>query len=165
MRQFVTIGMLMLLSLVASAQHKSADIVGQDSSAIVVDNIQFKAEQFVIDPATRTATVTLALTSLKDKPRELKINVYGTQLVDNARDAYYFSTIALGRVLMRFEDKQNYLHYLLQPQVPAKLTITADAISTTAAAIQVVKIVFEDSAEEGRFLDAYLTDPSSTSED
>jgi len=156
--------MWMLLALAASAQHESADVVGQDSSAIVVDNIQFKAEQFVIDSATRTATVTLALTSLKDKPRELKINVYGTQLVDNARNAYYFSTMALGRVLMRFEDKQNYLHYLLQPQVPAKLTITADAISITAAAIQVVKIVFEDSAEEGRFLDAYLTAPSSTSE-
>jgi len=145
--------------LMGMAQSGQQSNVRPDSAGVVIDNIQFKAERFVIDSATHTATVTLSITSLKDKPREFKMNAYGTQLVDNERNAYYFSTIGLGRVLMRFEDKQNYLHYLLQPEQPAKLTVTADAISAEARAIQVVKIVFEDSTEEGRFLEAYLSEP------
>jgi len=152
--RLVMIGMLMFPVLVTSARQVSHGVIGQDSSVVVVDDIRFEAEQFAIDPATRKATVTLSLTSLKDKPRELKINVYGTQFVDTARNAYYFSTLTMGRVLMRFEDRQNYLHYLLQPQTPAKLTITADEIQ--GEAIQLVKIVFEDSTEEGRFLDVYI---------
>lgn len=149
----------MLSVLVASAQESSDGDAGPDSNVVVVDDIRFEAERFNIDSTTHTATVTLSLTSLKDKPRELKINVYGTQLVDNKRNAYYFSTITLGRVRMRFEDKQNYLHYLLQPKTPAKLTVTASAVSDSAEAIQVMKIVFEDSAEDGRFVEAYLTTP------
>lgn len=127
-----------------------------DSSVVTVDDIRFEVEQFHIDSATNTATVELQLSSLKENPRELKINSYGTQLVDNNREAYYFSTITLGRVLVRFEDKQNYMHYLLQPATPVKLTIIAENIASTADSIQVVKIVFEDSTEEGRFLDVYL---------
>lgn len=128
-----------------------------DSSLVVVDDIRFETTDFHIDSATNTATVKLTLTNLNENPRELKINVYGTQLVDDKRNAYYFSTIELGRVLMRFADNQNYLHYLLQPNTPVQLTITADEITSAVASIQVVKVVFEDSRETGRFLDVYLT--------
>lgn len=160
MKKLGIIVLLVFPVLMGTAQSGRSSGINIDSTGVVVDNMQFKAEQFVIDSATHTATVTLSIVSLKDKPRELKINVYGTQLVDNERNAYYFSTIGLGRVLMRFEDKQNYLHYLLQPNLPAKLTVTADAISAKATAIQVVKIVFEDSTEEGRFSEAYLSAPA-----
>ncbi|SEL45531.1 hypothetical protein SAMN05421740_105290 [Parapedobacter koreensis] len=147
----------MLSSALAVSARLGADIaVVRDSNVLVIDDIRIETERFVVDSATNTATVELSLSSLKENPRELKINVYGTQLVDNERNAYYFSTIALGRVLMRFDDKQNYLNYLLQPNTPAKLIITAEKI-LPGATIQVVKIVLEDSAEEGRFLDAYLS--------
>jgi len=152
---YIIILMLMLPALVARAQ---------DSDAMLTDGIQFVSEAFVVDSASRTATVTLVLTNKQDKPRELKINVYGTQLVDDERNAYYFSTMELGRVLMRFEDRQNYLHYLLQPDVPVRLTITAGSVSAAATAIQVVKVVFEDSTETGRFLDVYLTDTSTATD-
>lgn len=132
----------------------------QDSSGLTMDGIRFEATAYAIDSATNIATVTLTLTSLPERSRELKLNVYGTQLVDDQRNAYYFSTITLGRVLMRFEDRQNYLHYLLQPHTPVKLTITAQGISPEATAISVVKVVFEDSKDEGRFLEAYLTAPT-----
>lgn len=157
MKKLVIIGMLMLSVWGASAQNSVDGAASPDSNVVVLDDIRFEAEQFVIDSTARAATVTLTLTSLKDKPRELNINVYGTQLVDNNQQAYYFSTITLGRVRVRFEDKQNYLHYLLQPDIPAKMTITTRAVSDLAETIQVVKIVFEDSAENGRFLEAYLT--------
>lgn len=131
--------------------------VAIDSSVVTIDDIRFEVERFHIDSSTKMATVELQISSLKENPRELKINSYGTQLVDNNRNAYYFSTIALGRVLIRFEDKQNYMHYLLQPDTPVKLIISADNLASTADSIQVVKIVFEDSGEEGRFLDVYLS--------
>lgn len=142
-----------------SAQSNVSGAV-QDSSVLTMDGIRFETTTSTIDSVTNTATVTLMLTCLSERSRELKVNVYGTQLVDDRRNAYYFSTITMGRVLMRFEDRQNYLHYLLQPRTPVELTITAQSISTEAAAIQVAKIVFEDSKDEGRFLEAYLTVPT-----
>lgn len=153
---------LILVSLpaVLFAQEGEAAPVAQDSSGLTMDGIRFEATSFTIDSATNTATVTLTLTSLSERSRELKVNVYGTQLVDDQRNAYYFSTITMGRVLMRFEDRQNYLHYLLQPNKPVPLTITAQSISPEAAAIQVAKVVFEDRKDEGRFLEAYLTAPT-----
>ena len=152
---------VVMVSMMAavSVHGKCLLVAGQDSSVIIVDDIRMEATRYSIDSATRTATVVLSLTSMKENPRELKINVYGTQLVDNERKAYYFSTITLGRVLMRFEDRQNYLHYLLQHETPVELTITAENISNEATAIEVAKIVFEDSEQEGRFLEAYPTRP------
>lgn len=64
----------------------------------------------------------------------------------------------MGRVNIRFEDKQNYLHYLLQPDTPVELTVLADNIAPEAEAIHLVKLVFEDSTEEGRFLEAFVVD-------
>lgn len=147
------------LPAMLSAQSNVSGAV-QDSSVLTMDGIRFETTTSTIDSVTNTATVTLMLTCLSERSRELKVNVYGTQLVDDRRNAYYFSTITMGRVLMRFEDRQNYLHYLLQPRTPVELTITAESISPEAAAIQVAKIVFEDSEDEGRFLEAYLTVPS-----
>lgn len=148
------------LPTVLSAGQGERVPTAQDSSGLTMDGIRFEVTTFAIDSATNTATVTLTLTCLSERSRELKINVYGTQLVDDQRNAYYFSTITMGRVLMRFEDRRNYLHYLLQPDTPVALTITAQGISPGAATIQVAKIVFEDSKDDGRFLEAYLTAPT-----
>lgn len=127
-----------------------------DSSVYILDGILFETKQVGIDSTTRTATVILTLTSLHDRPRELKINVFGTQLIDPSRNAYYFSTIMLERVLIRFEDRQNYLHYLLHPKKPAQMTIIVENIPQDVDIIELVKIVFEDSTETGRFLEAYV---------
>lgn len=153
----LTFIVILFVTGITFAQNENTVAASQDSSVVMIDGVRFETVQLIIDSTARTATVELSLTSLKERPRELKINVYGIQLVDNERNAYYFSTATLGRVLMRFEDRQNYLHYLLQPDTPAKLTITAENISKDAVGIQLVKVVFEDSEEEGRFLDAYLT--------
>ncbi|MEC3880003.1 hypothetical protein [Parapedobacter sp. 10938] len=150
---------LVSLPMVLSARQDERAPIARDSSALTMDGLRFEVISFAIDSATNTSTATLTITSLAERSRELKVNVYGTQLVDDRRNAYYFSTITMGRVLMRFEDRQNYLHYLLQPNTPVELAITAQGISPEAAAIQVVKIVFEDSEDEGRFLEAYLTAP------
>ncbi len=159
-RLFAVMLVFVSATLAANANPSAGNAAMKDT-AVVIDDIRFAIERLDIDSATGVATVELLLTSLKENPRELKINVYGTQLVDNDRNAYYFSTITLGRVLIRFEDKQNYLHYLLQPDTGAKLTITAEGIASAVDFIQVVKIVFEDSTEEGRFLDAYLGEETS----
>ncbi len=160
MKKAISFLIIALPCLLKASTPQATPGVSPDSSALVIDGIRFEAVAFRIDPETRTATAELTLTSLNDKPRELKVNVYGTQLVDNERNAHYFSTIAMGRVLMRFSDKQNYLHYFLQPDTAVKLTITAEDMPAAATAIQLVKIVFEDGSEEGRFLDAHLVAPN-----
>jgi|SRR5690606_23163234 len=149
---------LMLALCVSSLYSRGQGETTKDSATVVVDGLQFEAHSFGIDSADRTATVELLLTNLRDQPRELTLNVYGTQLIDNERNAYYFSDLRLDRVLMRFTDKQNYLHYLLKPGTPVKLIINAADIASEASAIQLVRVVFEDSAEKGRFLDAYVSE-------
>ena len=146
-------------STVSLAQGGGVVSVG-DSSGITMDGIRFHATDYAIDSATRAATVTITLTSLSERSRELKLNVYGTQLVDDQRNAYYFSTLTMGRVLMRFEDRQNYLHYLLQPHTPVEMIITAQDVAPDASGIQVVKLVFEDRKDKGRFLEVYLAAPA-----
>lgn len=163
-RLWVVMALTFLFVKAAWSQQAVDTLSGQDSSTVIVDDTKFETLRFTIDSTTRTATVELRLTNLKETPRELKINVYGTQLVDNERNAYYFSTITFGRVVMQFGDKQNYLHYLLQPDTPVTMTITADKISAEATAIELVKITFEDSTETGRFLDAYLREASAPKE-
>ncbi|WP_262248831.1 hypothetical protein [Parapedobacter soli] len=158
------IGLFIALALLSVSVAVSAPLKGvpaeQDSSVLIMDDIRFEAIAYTIDSATNTASVTLTLTCLSERSRELKVNVCGTQLVDDQRNAYYFSALTMGRVLMRFEDRQNYLHYLLQPSAPVELTITAQGISPQAKAIHMVKVVFEDRKDEGRFLEAYLLAPA-----
>ncbi|MGK6350704.1 hypothetical protein [Parapedobacter sp. DT-150] len=165
MKRLWVVFALTFLSVKAVWSQQGVDTLsGQDSSTVIVDDTKFDILRFTIDSTSRIATVELTLTNLKETPRELNINVFGTQLVDNERNAYYFSTITLGRVVMQFGDKQNYLHYLLQPDTPVTLTITAEKISAEATAIELVKITFEDSTETGRFLDAYLSAVSAPEE-
>lgn len=149
-----------IVSAAFSRQRNVEPPATKDSTGLTMDGIRFEAATYTIDTVTHTATAKVVLTCLSERSRELKVNVYGTQLVDDKRNAYYFSTLTMGRVLMRFEDRQNYLHYLLQPDTPVELTITAQGISPESTAIQIVKIVFEDSKDEGRFLEAYLTVPA-----
>ncbi len=149
-----------LLALIYVAPIHAKDLRQQTDTVatVLVDDITITATGYHIDKETNTASIKLTLLSEKDVPREFKLNIYGTQVVDNNRQSYFFQTITMGRVNIRFEDKQNYLHYLLQPDTPVELTVLADNIAPEAEAIHLVKLVFEDSTEEGRFLEAFVVD-------
>lgn len=126
------------------------------TESLVVDDITITALGHQINTEAGTVTIKLALRSEKEVPREFKLNVYGTQVVDNNRQAHFFQTITMGRVTVHFDDRQNYLHYLLQPDTQVELTIVADNIPAEAEQISLVKLVFEDSTTEGRFVQAFL---------
>ena len=136
----------------ASASGQQADT----TDTILIDDIRITATDFQLNGETGTATAKLTLLSQLDIPREFKLNVYGTQVFGDDRQAYFFQSITLGRVTVRFEDKQNYLHYLLQPDTPVALTVVASNIRTGTDAIPLVKLVFEDSQEEGRFIEVFV---------
>lgn len=148
--RFLLIVSLMLACATAMAQPAAS------ADTLIVDDIAITAADFQLDRETGTATAKLTLLSQKDIPREFKLNVYGTQVTADNRQSYFFQTITLGRVTVRFEDKQNYLHYLLQPDTPVALTIVASHVAPGAEAIELVKLVFEDSKEEGRFIEAFV---------
>src|SRR3546814_20534003 len=89
------IGLFVALALISAPTvlfaHRNSTLITQDSSGLTMDGIRFEATAFTIDSAKNIATVTLTLTCLSPQSRELKINVYGTQLVDDQRNAYYRS--------------------------------------------------------------------------
>jgi len=134
------------------ARAQQADTTG----ILLIDDITITAKPFVLNREDHTATAKLTLASEKDVPREFKLNVFGTQVFGDDRQAYFFQTATLGRVTVRFEDKQNYLHYLLHPDTPVELTIVADAITADTDSIPLIKLVFEDSKENGRFIEAFV---------
>lgn len=147
---------LFIVSLVVLCAPPAHAQQADTTDTLLIDDIAITATDFQLDREKNTATAKLTLLSQKDIPREFKLNVYGTQLTADNRQSYFFQTITLGRVTVRFEDKQNYLHYLLQPDTPVALTIVASHIAPGTEAIELVKLVFEDSEEEGRFIEAFV---------
>lgn len=122
----------------------------------IVDDIRIDSVVYTINK--NTTEVSLRMTSLKKQPREFKLNTFGTQLIDKNENPYFFSSISMGRVLLRFEDKQNYLHHLLHPDIPVTLSISAQKLLSDTDAIKTLKLVFEHGEEKGLFVEVLLHD-------
>lgn len=147
---------LLMVSLIVLCLPMARAQQADTTDILFIDDITITAKPFVLNRETNTATAKLTLLSEKAVPREFKLNVFGTQVFGDDRQAYFFQTASLGRVMVRFEDKQNYLHYLLQPDTPVELTIVAGVIKAGTESVPLVKLVFEDSQEEGRFIEAFV---------
>lgn len=117
---------------------------------LVVDDIQIDVKSVHVDAQRDTLSVALFLISYQKDLREFKLNTFATQLLDSEGNKHLFSTIKMGRVEIRHTDRQNYLHYLLEEDVPVLLTIQVANWEEKKASR--VLLVFEDSKEEGRFL-------------
>lgn len=124
-----------------------------DSSAVIVDDIQIDVRGVDLNTKGDTATVKLYLISYQRDPREFKLNTFATQVFDAKGQSYLYDSIKMGRVLMLLTDKKNYLNYLLEEEVPIPLQIKISNWGTTSGIPQRIKLVFEDSQEEGKFLE------------
>ncbi|WP_437919288.1 hypothetical protein [Sphingobacterium sp. LRF_L2] len=123
----------------------------EDPTRNVLDDVQIDLKHVKLDPEHDTLTVELFLISYQRQPREFKLNTYATQVTDDAGERHFFTSIEMGRVLLRLADKQNYLHYLLEDDVPVSLTIKV-ADWKSKAVPRKIALVFEDSTEEGKFI-------------
>lgn len=116
----------------------------------IKDDIQVDVKSVETIANGDTLSIELFLISYQMDPREFKLNTFATQIVDSEGNKHLFSTMKMGRVLVRLTDRQNYLHYLLEEDVPVPLTIQVGDWKGKKASK--VWLVFEDSKEEGKFI-------------
>ena len=116
----------------------------------LIDDIQVDVKSVFHDPKTDSLTVDLFVISYRRNPREFKLNTYASQVFDAAGDSSFYSLIKMGRVQVRLEERQNYLHYLLEEELPVPLTFKIANWGKRKPAKLV--LVFEDSQEEGHFI-------------
>ncbi len=134
-----------LLSGCLAAQEQNEDTLKN-----IKDNIQIDVKSVSTKEHSDTLSIELFLISYQMDPREFKLNTYATQVVDSTGNSHLFTTIQMGRVQVRLTDQQNYLHYLLEEDVPVPLTIEVGNWKGKKASK--VRVVFEDSTEEGKFI-------------
>ncbi|MBB1644590.1 MULTISPECIES: hypothetical protein [unclassified Sphingobacterium] len=146
--RYVVVLMLFLGGGLVKAQ--SAD------SLLVVDDIQFDVKEFHFDEGKNELVINLFATSYSTDPREYKMNTFSTQVLDQKKQPHFFSTIQMGNVLVKFEDKQNYLHYLLEEDKPVDIQVIVKDWKKTDKPVM-IKLVFESSTEEGEFLEVPIS--------
>ena len=144
-RSLLSLTFCILLSgcLVAQEQNEHTLINIKDNIQVDVKNVSTKSH-------SDTLSVELFLISYQMDPREFKLNTYATQVIDSAGNNHLFANIQMGRVQVRLTDRQNYIHYLLEEDVPIPLTIEVGNWKGKKASK--VLLVFEDSTEEGKFI-------------
>jgi len=138
--------LLFLCFVGGSIKAQSAD------SLLVVDDIQFDVKEYHVDKTTNELVINLFAISYSKDPREFKMNTFSTQILDQKKQPHFFSSIQMGNVQIRFEDKQNYLHYLLEEDKPVDIQVIVKDWKKTDKPAS-IKLVFESSEEEGKFLD------------
>ena len=146
--RYVVVLMLFLVGGFVKAQ--SAD------SLLVVDDIQFDVKEFHVDEPKHELVINLFAISYSKNPREYKMNTFSTQVLDQKKQPHFFSTIRMGNVLVKFEDKQNYLPYLLEEDKPVDIQVVVKDWKKTDKPVM-VKLVFESSTEEGEFLEVPIS--------
>jgi len=147
---FRYIVVLMLLLGGGFVKAQSAD------SLLVVDDIQFDIKEFHVDESKHELVINLFAISYSKNPREYKMNTFSTQVLDQKKQSHFFSTIQMGNVLVKFEDKQNYLHYLLEEDKPVDIQVVVKDWKKTDKPVM-IKLVFESSTEEGEFLEVPIS--------
>lgn len=144
---FRCVATLLFLCFVGSSiKAQSAD------SLLVVDDIQFDVKEYHVDKTTNELIINLFAISYSKDPREFKMNTFSTQILDQKKQPHFFSSIQMGNVQIRFEDKQNYLHYLLEEDKPVDIQVIVKDWKKTDKPAS-IKLVFESSEEQGKFLD------------
>lgn len=122
----------------------------EDPSVNVIDDVQVDVKSARTNTKGDTLHVDLFLISYKMNQREFKLNTYATQVIDEDGTKYLFASIKMGRVLVQLADRQNYLHYLLEENTPVPLTI--NVANWKGKKARMLYLVYEDSAEEGKFI-------------
>lgn len=146
-----TKGVFLLCCLLFLGQFSFAQEDSVKQEPLIVDDIQIDVKDVILDSTSKTVSLELFLTSYKRPERELKINAFGTKIVDAKGAESLFSSITLGKVLVKMEDKRNYLNYLMKVDEPVVFTVTIKNWSKGKP--NELIFVFEDSEEEGHYIE------------
>lgn len=127
---------------------------GEDPTVNLVDDIQFDLYSSAIQGDT--LEVKLFAISYDKNPREFRMNVFASGLVDTLGQTHLFHSVQADRVVVQLADRQNYLNYLLHQDKPVQITLKVAPVSQEISAGEQVKLVFSSLEEEGRFLEAFI---------
>src|SRR5690606_40627615 len=114
----------------------------------VVDDIQIDDER--VQQYAETLIIDLFLISYKMEPREFKLNTFASPVVDEKGQLHLYTTLTMGRVMTRIEDRMNYLHYLLEEDEPVSFQVKI--ANWKGGRPQKLLLDFEDSEEIGKFI-------------
>lgn len=123
---------------------------------VIVDDIQIDLKDIYLSPKGDTAIVELFLISLQKNPREFKMNSFASGMTDSKGKPFLYSTMEMGKIRLDIADRQNYLHYLMEQDLPVLLRIRTAGWSKQWGKPQQAKLTFEESTEEGKFLEIEL---------
>lgn len=126
------------------------------SPLAIVDDIQFDLKDIYLSPKGDTATVELFMISIQKNPREFKLNTFASGVTSSDGTLYFYDSMEMGKVRLHIADRQNYLNYLMQQDLPVLLRIKTAGWSKNWGKPQHIKLTFEDSSEEGKFLQVDL---------
>lgn len=124
-----------------------------DTTAVLVDEIQVDIKNVSLSANADTATIDLFLISYQRKPREFKLNTYATQISDSKGSYHLYDSMKMGKVLVLLTHRQNYLHYFMEEDVPVSFQIKVANWTKDRGKPTHLKLVFEDSKEEGKYLE------------
>ncbi|MFZ4862322.1 hypothetical protein ACL9RF_09060 [Sphingobacterium sp. Mn56C] len=127
-----------------------------EKSSLDVDDIEILVKDVLFTGKKDTVIVELFLNSYKKNPREFKLNTFATGIIGVDGTPLFYSTIQLEKVFVDIKDRQNYIHYLLKGDVPVLLRIATVGWQKRWGKPQQLKLTFEDSTEEGKFLDVLV---------
>ncbi len=131
--------------------------LGQQSvSPLVIDDIQVDVKDVMLSEKGDTVTVDLFLISYKKHPREFKLNTFASGIIGSEGRPSLYATMQMGRVKVAVSDRQNYLNYLLEPDEPVALQIKTGAWKKQWGKPKQLILAFEDSEEEGKFLEVIV---------
>ena len=126
----------------------------EDSTLFVVDEIQFdlKSKKMLGD----TLAIDLFAISYEKAPRDFRLNVFASGLVDSTGKVHMLHSIKMDRVMILLSQRQNYLNYLLQQDTPASIKVRFLPVTDEMKKAKYLKLVFESLEEEGRFINALI---------
>lgn len=149
---FLLVVALAAITLLAFPHTSLAQEIEVENS-IEIDDLQIDVKSAKIDTAGN-AIVELFLISYQKNPRELKINTFSSTLLDEKLNEHFYSEMQMGNVLVLFEQKQNYINYLIHTK-PVLLKIQVNKWPETAA-LSYAKLVFQESGQGGKFLETLI---------
>lgn len=126
----------------------------EDTLLQVVDDIQFDLKS--VTASGDTLIIDLFAISYDKNPREFRLNVFGSSLLDEKDVTHLFNSIQIDRVIVNLDERQNYLNYLLHQDVPVAIRLKISPMTDELIHSKKVKLVFSSLEEDGQFLDVWI---------
>ncbi|HIY76673.1 MAG TPA: hypothetical protein H9825_10460, partial [Candidatus Sphingobacterium stercorigallinarum] len=126
MRILFSFILCVFIGLTSSLQAQQAD----DPSLRMVDDIQFDLRSVELN--ADTLEVRLFAISYDKNPREFRLNVFASGLVDSLGQIHMLESVQVDRVMVMLADRQNYLNYLLHQDQPVQIILKATSISSAS---------------------------------